>query len=108
MQHTVVVTIGRNVGDKPMTTTMWSLFKTSVWLAINVRGVVVQSPFVNGDSCQLGTWEGTCEDAAAYVAFVHKDQLARLASDLASVAREHNQQCIGFIAVPGTEHLLHA
>ena len=111
MKYTVIITIGRNVGNQPMTLQDWWEYKTGIMSSLDYfHAVIVQRPMLtlSGDPDQVGFWEGKSEEAATFVAFVEEKWLHHLRNHLSVDVKAHKQQSMGFIAVPGTEHLIHA
>lgn len=104
--YTVVITIGSNVGDTPMSSTDWFGFRKQVANDLaDVQAVPLQMPAEIAWSTQVGYWEGKKEEAAAYVAVVHSlGRLARLQNNLRMTAAAYRQDAIGFIVVQGTKH----
>lgn len=109
--NTVVITIGRNVGETPMLDLAWSAFKSSVRRALaSSKATVIQRPHTDGSSLrdQVGQWEGGTEGAATFVAFIHESQVAYLRQYLYTLLPLYKQEAIGFIVVDGTDHLIGA
>jgi hypothetical protein len=111
--HTAVITIGRNVGDAPMDDRTWHDFKSDILASIRIAGgcTIVQAPsMAMGPSGQVGMWEGKVEGAAAFVLLVkdERDTIGRLRALLESDRIFYKQDAIGFIVVPGTDHLITA
>jgi hypothetical protein len=107
---TVVVTIGRNVGTKPMDTKAWQAFKRCVlWHLNDHGGNVIQRPNLQTAHDQMGTWEGkVSEDAATFVAlFRWGSDLSGLGRDMAFIAKRFDQEAIGLIIAEGTDHLVY-
>jgi hypothetical protein len=117
---TVVITIGRNIGDRPMAVCQWIDFKLAIEALIReVGGKIVQKPEPY-DGCQQGIWNGATEDAAAFIAFVMaKEDMGpsfwgrvtveeHMRIKLSEIAVRFQQQSIGFIICAGTEHLVFA
>lgn len=105
MKHTVIITIGRNVGTAPMSMCDWQLFMGKVVEAIGeANGTVVQS--AGGEYYQQGIWDGVYEDAAAFVAFVPVAHVPHLRGMLVSLKHRFNQEAIGFVVAKGTGHVI--
>lgn len=121
--NTIVITIGRNIGNRPMAVVQWIDFKLAIEALIrDVGGKIIQKPEPY-DGCQQGLWEGEREDAAAFIAFVHEWKLpvkgivdwaevqnveVILRRRLSEIARRFEQKSIGFLICAGTQHLVHA
>ena len=108
MKYTVIITIGRNVGNAPMSGSHWTSFRWNIANVLNTAGTILQRPNLSNDCGQLGLWEGKQEEAAAFVGTVDAVELLWVRSQLQRMALMYEQKTIGFIAVPGTEHLIHA
>lgn len=105
--YTVVVTIGRNIGDKPMAGPVWRQFMIAITMTLRAcKANIIQHPKYTDDGGQVGVWEGSTEDAATLVAFVDECYLPALRNVLTTDAANYKQQAIGFIAVAGTDHLI--
>jgi hypothetical protein len=121
--NTIVITIGRNIGDRPMAVVQWIDFKLAIEALIReVGGTIIQKPEAY-DGCQQGIWQGVREDAAAFIAFTQEWCMAagqrgldggmdsitnHLRVRLSEIARRFEQQSVGFIVCAGTEHLVYA
>ena len=102
--HTCHISLGRNVGDVPMSDEDWLGYKLAVQASIgSVGGQIIQRPH-KGE--QLGLWEGCEEDACVFVAFVLGKHINQLKRCLVEDATKYKQLCIGFIERRGTHHLL--
>lgn len=108
MKHTVVVTIGRNIGGTPMPSLMWQQFKADVMYVLNeCHADVIQRPHIVSKTDALGCWEGViCEEAAAFVAFIDSRDLPTPIPHLRTLAAEYSQDAIGWLVVAGTENLI--
>ena len=89
----VTVTIGRNVGDRPMTNLAWSTFRANVRANLDRElGGTTFGPFDG-----LGQWDGLEEESTA---FTHLSALPvsvkRLDNVLASLARLFEQDAIAW------------
>lgn len=88
--YTVTVTIGRNVGENPMTDGPWAEFKFEARsLLVAVGGTL----YVDGAE-HVGEWDGIREDNCTYVAAltnVPRDALTRAYRRL---ARKYKQDAI--------------
>jgi len=109
--YTVVITVGRNVGDEPMSRGRWSLLRAELdkLFGFYFPANVVQRPPYNVDQGQNGTWEGTTEEQAdAWVALVRWDDMDiwRVKRELRDIARQYGQEAIGFILVEGQDHMI--
>jgi len=108
-EYTVVVTIGRNIGDNPMPIGKWSMYLEDVRLTLKrYGGHIVQAP-ASAHECQRGVWEGVAgEDAATFVSLseFHGLGLEALRREMNEIRRDYHQEAIGFIAVPGHDHLI--
>lgn len=108
MKNTIVVTIGRNIGDTPMRPLMWQQFKADVMYVLNeCHADVIQRPYIVSKTDALGCWEGIiCEEAAAFVAFIDDRYLDTPIPHLRALARKYSQDAIGWIVASGTDNLI--
>lgn len=104
---TLVVTIGRNIGAKPMADKHWRIFKNLVQQALEkAGGSVVQTPL---NSHQFGVWRGEAvEHAAAFVVLFGDDAPGRagLPGELRRIGRQFEQESIGYILAEGINNLI--
>lgn len=110
MKVTIVVTIGRNIGDKPMLPAMWRQFKEDVVYVLETFGAnIIQAPRIDSDADAVGSWEGApCEEAAAFVAFIDTARVHCPVPHLRNLANKYTQDAIGWIVADGTNNLIHA
>lgn len=110
MKNTIVVTIGRNIGDTPMLPAMWMQFKRDVLYVLEECGAeVIQRPNFTDSPDAVGVWEGqVCEEAAAFVAFIPASRLRTPVPHLRNLARKYSQDAVGYLAADGTENLIRA
>lgn len=108
--HTVVVTIGRNVGGKAMGAQVWAQFKAGIETALHQHDVMVlQSPQMGKMRAhdQVGWWDGQSEPAATFVGLIGSYQnMASLRRLLSRLAADYQQEAIGCIITLGTDHLV--
>jgi len=88
-QWTVTVSAGRNVGREPMDDDRWADFRTLLYLALRAADVVV---FFGGEG--TGEYDGQTEQAATFVGAVVRRPDPVLEDELASLAREFEQESI--------------
>lgn len=101
---TQVVTIGRNVGNVPMTAEAWRSFKSEVRRTLSRYGTIIQDPL---DGHQAGCWEGqVCEDAATFVVLCPSSHSQASRPALRGLAAKYRQEAIGLIVVTGDRHLI--
>jgi hypothetical protein len=104
-RHTVVVSIGRNVGLQPMNSLRWVNFTRDTQRVIEeAGGQILSRPVIGSD--QIGVWEDKYEQCAVFIAFVPEGLLDALKGELNYVKVVYDQAAIGFISVAGEEHLL--
>lgn len=98
MTRTVTVTIGRNIGEKPMDGEDWAGFTYRTRRAIEGAGIELwaTAPY-------KGLWEGTSEDAVVFFGqlpgFKADDDQRRvngLRENLRNLASEYGQEAVGF------------
>lgn len=108
MQNTIVVTIGRNIGDEPMLPAMWDQFKRDVLYVLEECGAtIIQRPNFTESPDAVGCWEGQiCEEAAAFVAFIPEARQQTPVPHLRNVAAKYSQDAIGWITAEGTDNLI--
>lgn len=108
MKNTIVVTIGRNLGDNPMPPAMWHQFKLDVLYVLDHYGAdVIQRPNMTDGPDAVGCWEGAiCEEAAAFIAFIDAARLDCPIPHLRNIARKYSQDAVGWIVADGTDNLI--
>lgn len=108
MKHTIVVTIGRNIGSDPMLPAMWRQFKEDVAYVLRECGAsIIQQPRIDSDADAVGMWEGAvCEEAATFVAFIDARYRATPVPHLRKLAAKYSQDAIGWIVADGTDNLI--
>ena len=108
--HTLYITIGRNIGDKPMSTAQWFEFKSAIMSTLESKGAdIIQRPIISWSVCgaQLGMWKGkVCEDAATFVAFINLQDADQLKTELLAIKGDYEQEAIGFALIQGTNNLI--
>lgn len=109
MNKVFVVTIGRNVGDNPMSRESWAKFKSRVQCVIEANGgCILQRPVAGREHDQIGTWDGGSEDAAAFVAYAQDPALRWIRLGLSELREQFNQDAIGFIVAADDDTLITA
>ena len=86
---TATVSIGRNVGDKPLSPDRWLAFKYAVRQCLGEDATV----HVDG-ATSLGEWQGMSEESATWVADITPERASVLGRHLAKVALEYGQDAI--------------
>jgi hypothetical protein len=86
---TVTVSIGRNVGDEPLSPDRWLAFKYAVRSGLGEDATV----YVDG-AASIGQWQGVSEESATWVADIEETRAALLSRHLAKVALEYGQDAI--------------
>ena len=114
--HTLYITIGRNIGDKPMSTAQWFEFKSAIMSTLESKGAdIIQRPIISWSVCgaQFGIWKGkVCEDAATFVAFINLHGAGthtlfnQLKTALKILKGVYQQEAIGFALIQGTNNLI--
>jgi len=107
---TCVITLGRNIGDKPMSRKDWHSYRARVWSLIEAQGGnVIQRPQMRADVSheQVGVWDGHVEYACTFVALFAKNRRAYVAEELTRLCQDYRQDCIGLIWVKGSRHLIY-
>lgn len=91
---TVTVTIGRNVGDKPLPQDVWNQF---VWAITRAFDTITTEQWANGST--KGIWQGVTEEARVLYGPVRQDatdlDLRRFRARLATLATQYGQDAIG-------------
>ena len=108
MKYYVTITIGRNIGDKPMDNSTWINFQTESFNVLATHAQVDGQIFI-GDG--VGIWGYVHEDAHAYIVLADKVDQPALRKDLASLATKYQQDAIGCVIVDlpnGDESLVYA
>lgn len=113
MKMTTFVTIGRNVGNEPMSRADWMNFRRNTRVILETAGVnLVQRPHECMDESQVGTWQGVgTEQAAAFVGLLECETLvplSRIREQLAELASIYKQEAIGFAVAMGHDNLTYA
>lgn len=107
-KKTVVVSIGRNIGDEPMRLREWVGFVEAILSRLECFGLEVLS-LPRGDATgQMGCWGGRYEDSAVFIAEgnLGGHDIRGLTLELDSVRHAYRQDAIGFIVVPSNESLI--
>ena len=107
MAYTIVVTIGRKVGQVNMDPHDWKGFKVAVndWLAMCGMDVVQRPPLDATTYSQEGTWKGEVfEEAASFVALYYGNDLASIRARIHDIGNHYGQEAVGFIYQEGTEN----
>lgn len=87
---TVTISIGRNVGSKPMAAPKWGDFRHAV--ARDLRGASADVHVADAKSS--GEWNGIAEESRTWVAVVDSSALKAVRSNLADAARRFDQDAI--------------
>lgn len=113
VKFTLIVTIGRGLdGGGRLSNAQWAGYKTGVALALKRHGAIaIQAPRLGASrhhADQRGLWEGKVEEAATFVCLWECDVAdeAMLQHDLNNLRTTYGQEAIGFINVPGQDHLI--
>jgi hypothetical protein len=91
------VTIGRNVGDQPMTAAEWQHYRADVRAVLDKAGA---ETWVDAD--YRGSWDGATEDAHVWLAQL--ERLDSLRPAFAALAERYHQDAIGLVV--GTPELV--
>jgi hypothetical protein len=83
------ITIGRNIGNKPMSKRDWDSFKREV-------SEVFEVLYVNGAESR-GVWQGVTETSAVFVGLLCVANEDVVSAKLAVLAKKYKQDAIGFI-----------
>ena len=89
--RTVTVTIGRNVGDDPLSASSWNDYfrETRDAVEASSAALLTVAPY-------RGAWEGVKEDAGIFYGLgVDDDDLASLRARLETLASKYGQAAIG-------------
>lgn len=111
--HTIVVTLGKNVGSRPMQQMPWYMFRQRVYeCLVRHGGNVVQRPQMSKDTDhdQVGEWEGEKEYACTFVVLFDDYDMEldeTITSELRSIGCYFHQQTIGYLAVEGKANLIY-
>lgn len=101
MQTTVTISIGRNVGDQPMSADKWRRFRADIGRRLRAAGANV---FVD-TAVSTGTWDGVREQSATWVASVEANRLETIRVGLERACRLFQQDAIALTI--GQTELLH-
>jgi hypothetical protein len=86
------LSIGRNVGAEPMNATDWRYFCHELARIAGRHGSTITS--VRGGVAQ---WDGNDEDTFLLLVTIPARNVARIRKDLARLARDYEQDAIGFV-----------
>ena len=92
----ITITIGRNVGDVPMSPTRWADFRAHV-------GAILDSLRADiwAEATYVGRWDGQAEEAAIWHAGVEGGlDVERLDATLGRLAHAFGQEAIGLTVGP--------
>lgn len=108
MKHYISITIGRNIGEQPMSAQHWGAFKWDIGKAIQ-KHAKIDGVIFSGDG--LGVWDNVGEKAHAYIVLADTVNQPALRADLAKLAKKYGQDAIGcaIVELPnGDESLVFA
>lgn len=116
-QFTVVLALGRNIEDAPMSPSLWLAFCEDTQAALVAHGAaVVQRPRISrldgyglglARSTQVGVWNGAIiEDCCTFIAFVSESHLFALRHDCGIIRDRYAQEAMAFIAAEGIAHVV--
>jgi hypothetical protein len=109
---TVVISLGRDVHDRPMIADHWSDFRATCRDILDDYGanIVFYSPASNNDQYSgFGTWDGAInEEACTFIALVNADCVPYIHQALALLASDFGQDAIGFIVADGVKNFVKA
>ena len=100
--QTVSISIGRNIGETPMSDLDWSTFKALTLSTTKLGGVPILTK-ADGKGFWLGQEEDTFVIIAQVPSKVSADYLGSL---LAQIARRYGQDGIGFVVAPSEASVL--
>ena len=108
MKYYVAITIGRNVGNKPMPAQHWGAFTWEIGKTIQ-KHAQIDGVIFSGDG--LGVWDKVGERAHAYIVLADNVDQPALRKDLAGLAKKYKQDAVGcaILDLPnGDESLVYA
>lgn len=108
MKYYVAITIGRNIGNKPMGAITWAQFEADITQTISNRATIDGQIFAGSGA---GVWAGQSEQAQALIVLADNVDQPALRQDLASLATKYQQDAIGCVIVDlptGDESLVYA
>lgn len=92
------VSIGRNVGDTPMTQIRWAFFVEAVTSAMSLYEDL---PSPDTVAHGVSNWDGMEEDTAVFVWFEkHSGLRENTVLKLAEIAKEYGQEAIAYTVAP--------
>ena len=100
MKAYISVTIGRNVGNQPMTLNAWNQFKGKTRRIIHRHGLNTPESGVIFDGDGFGAWGTVSEDSHAFIVLSDSPTIHQLKIELAKLAKLYNQEAIGCAIVP--------
>lgn len=86
---TATISIGRNVGDKPLSADRWLAFRYAIRQGLGDDATV----YVDG-ATSVGEWQGVSEESATWVADITPERASVLSGHLAKVALDYGQDAI--------------
>ena len=108
MNHYIAITIGRNVGNKPMGAITWAQFEADIKQTISTHATIDGQIFAGSGA---GVWAGQSEQAQAIIVLADSVNQPALRRDLTKLAQKYQQKAIGcaIIGLPtGDESLVYA
>ena len=87
---TVTISIGRNVGDEPMSDGEWVAFCSDIWQALYDADATV---YVD-EAKSVGEWDGIREESRTWVASVDDSVIDWIRISLAEFCRTYRQDAI--------------
>ena len=108
MKKYIAITIGRNVGSKPMSAITWAQFEADITQTISNHATIDGQIFAGSGA---GVWAGQSEQAQAIIVLADTVNRPALRQDLASLATKYQQDAIGCVIVElptGNESLVFA
>lgn len=93
MTYIIQASVGRNIGDEPMSARDWSRFLNDVSDALRAQG---ERPEVHMGQ---GTWDGVTEESAHLTFYrdTHPENVRAIMIRLADLARNYGQDAIGLV-----------
>jgi hypothetical protein len=99
MEHTIIITAGRNIQNRPMGRISWE----DLNIAIEETLASHRATIFTNRAIGSGEWEGVKEESASYVAQVDQEAISQIQERLATLAHAYEQDAI-FLGIIGESY----
>lgn len=97
MKFTCTVTIGRNIGDEPMSDKLWAEFRGDIEFTLNNYDVPLSDRYTMDALTAAGRYGDISEESATYVFAADVRTIANIRPQLIKLARHYSQECIALV-----------